>query len=210
MTDSNYTHLLTVVDRSGSMAPVAKDMIGGLNNFFAEQAEGEGKCLVDYSQFDTVYEQAFTDVPVSEAKAVLTPRGGTALLDAIGQSVTDLGEKLAAMPESERPGTVIVVVVTDGEENSSTEWKPEAVKALIKNQEDKYNWRFTFLGANIDAVSVGSLYGFGAGSSLTYNTANIGDTMSVLSAHTHRTRSGLKSVYTEEERAASLGNHSHS
>lgn len=202
MTDSNYTHLLVIVDRSGSMSGLEQDMIGGINSYFAEQAKLDGKCLVDYAQFDTIYEEVFTDTPVADAKAVLVPRGGTALLDAIGKAATDLGKKLADKPEDERPGTVLVVVVTDGYENSSTEWTNAGVKALIKNQEDKYNWQFTFLGANMDAVAVGASFGFNPNTSLTYDTSNIAAASASLHAHTHRVRGGDFTGYTSEERAA--------
>lgn len=204
MTDSNKTQLLVIVDRSGSMAPVAADMRGGLDTFFKEQSELDGECLVDYIQFDTEYEKVFEDRPVADAKAVLQPRGGTALLDAIGKGVTELGEKLAKLNEDQRPGTVLVVVVTDGYENSSTEWSADAVKAIIKEQEDKWNWKFTFLGANIDAVAVGAQFGFSSDSSLTYSTANIGQTMSSLNTYAGATRSGLKGAYSDEDRRAAL------
>lgn len=209
MTNSNYTHLLTIVDRSGSMYPVQEDMRGALNEFFKSQAEAEGKCLVDYVQFDGTVEYVYRDKPVAEATAILEPRGSTALLDAIGLAVTDLGKRFAEMSEDERPGTVVVAVVTDGYENSSREWTAETIKALIEQQEDQYNWDFTFLGANMDAVAVGGAYGFKAEKSLTYNTAFAGATAQSLSAHVHRTRSGDKTGYTSEERLASVGNHSH-
>lgn len=202
MTDKNYTHLLVVVDRSGSMTTIKNDMIGGLNAFFAEQAKDEGVALVDYVQFDNDYEVVFTDRPVAEAKAVLSPRGSTALLDAIGKGATDLGKKLADMPEARRPENVIVVVVTDGYENSSTEWKADGVKALIKEQEEKWNWTFTFLGANIDAVAVGASFGFSHEHSMTYSAGNVGAMTSSLSAHTHRIRGGDRTGYTDAERAA--------
>ena len=200
MTNPNKTHLLTIVDRSGSMSYVAADMRGGLDTFFKEQSELDGECLVDYVQFDTEYEKVFEDTPVADAKAVLVPRGGTALLDAIGKGVTELGEKFAHLDEDSRPGTVLVVVVTDGEENSSREWSADTVKALIKQQEDEWGWKFTFLGANIDAVAVGAQFGFAADSSLTYSTANIGQTMSSLNTYVGTTRSGLKGVYSDEDR----------
>lgn len=209
MTDSNYTHLLAVVDRSGSMFGVQEDMRGALNEFFKSQAEAEGKCLVDYVQFDDTYEVVYTDRDASEAVAVLEPRGMTALLDAVGKSANDLGKKLAALPEDQRPGTVIVAVITDGLENASRDWTNESIKALIKEQEEKYNWEFTFLGANMDAVSVGGAMGFKAESSLTYNTAFAGATAQSLSAHTHRVRGGVKTGYTSDERLASVGDHSH-
>lgn len=202
MTDSSYTHIMVVVDRSGSMWPIKDDMTGALNAFFAEQAKGEGKCLVDYAQFDTSYELVYENREIDDAKAVLDPAGGTALLDAIGKSATDLGKKFADMDENQRPGTVIVAVVTDGDENSSVEWTAESVKALIEKQESEYNWDFTFLGANMDAVSVGASFGFKPSKSLTYDTGNTGVMASTMSSLVTRTRSGDKTGYTQEERDA--------
>lgn len=202
MTDSNYTHLLVVVDRSGSMASVAQDMIGGINEFFSEQSKLDGKCLVDYVQFDDEYELVFEDVAVSEAKAQLSPRGFTALLDAVGRAATYLGKKLADKTEGDRPGTVLVLVVTDGYENASHEWTAESVRALIKKQEDEYNWQFTFLGANMDAVAVGASFGFNSDHSLTYDTGNTQVAFAAASAHVTRSRLGDFTGYTQEERDA--------
>ena len=204
MTNSNYTHLLAIVDRSGSMYPIQEDMRGALDALFAEQAKLDGTCLVDYVQFDTEYTLVFEDTDVSKAKAVLEPRGGTALLDAIGKASTDLGKKLAEKPEAERPGKVIVAVITDGMENSSRDWTAENVKALIKEQEEKYDWDFTFLGANMDAVSVGASFGFNPDKSLTYNTSKTGDTVSVLSSYVGATRAGVNASYSDADRSKTV------
>lgn len=202
MTDLNYTHIKVVVDRSGSMASCRSDMIGGLDQFFEDQAKLPGRCLVDYSQFDDRYENVFFDKNVKDARAVLQPRGLTALVDAIGKSVTEFGEKLAALPENERPGKVIVVVVTDGFENASTEWTADKVKELVKQQQDEYSWDFVFLGANMDAVSVSAQYGFQGGSTLTYNTANPVLATASLSGYVSRTRTAGSATFTDEDRQA--------
>lgn len=204
MTDSNYTHILTIVDRSGSMTNVRNDMIGGLNEFFKSQSEGEGKCLVDYVQFDTTVDHVYSDKDIKDAEAFLEPRGMTALHDAIGISVTNLGKRFEKLAESSRPGNVIVVVVTDGFENSSKEWSQSAVKDLIKQQEDEWDWTFTFLGANMDAVNVGTGLGFKGEYSLTYNTDNIGATSMALASNVTRTRGGDKTGYTQDERFAAV------
>ena len=186
------------------MHSLRKDMIGGLDEFFKSQAALDGKCLVDYVQFDTVYEKVFEDTLVADAKAVLEPRGGTALLDAIGKGATELGEKLRALPEAHRPGLVQVVVVTDGYENSSREWTTEAVKSLIKQQEENYQWDFVFLGANMDAVAVGQSFGFKADKSLTYDTGNVYAASATMSEYTTRSRltGAASNAFTSEERDA--------
>ncbi|MFC6010072.1 VWA domain-containing protein [Nocardia lasii] len=124
---------------------------------------------VTLAQFDTTYDVVYANVPLDQVPAPsVQPRGGTALYDALGTLVTSVGAELAARPEAERPGTVIVVVLTDGHENSSREWTHAAVKSLITQQQDVYNWTFVFLGANMDAVEVGSNLGFDPGSAITY------------------------------------------
>lgn len=184
------------------MVTIAQDMVGGLNQLFSEQAELGQKCLVDYVQFDDSYELVFENKPVEDARAVLKPRGSTALLDAIGRSVTDLGEKFARMSEAKRPGTVVVIVITDGYENASREWSASAIKQLIEQQESEWNWDFNFLGAGLDAVDVGVTYGFKAGKSMAYNIGNTSAMASAVSASVTRTRTGLDSTYTTEEREA--------
>ncbi|MFD3707385.1 VWA domain-containing protein [Nocardia sp. NPDC058658] len=137
--------------------------------YFEQQREVPKKIEVTLAQFDTTYDVVYANLPLEQVPAPnLQPRGGTALYDALGKLVTSVGTELAARPEHERPGTVIIVVLTDGHENSSREWTHAAVKSLITQQQDVYNWTFVFLGANMDAVEVGSNLGFDPGSSITY------------------------------------------
>lgn len=189
-----------IVDRSGSMHGIAGDMRGAIDALFKAQSELPGKCLVDYVQFDQQIELVFANNEVSKARAILEPRGSTALLDAIGQTVTNLGKKLRDMPEDERPGTVIVAIVTDGHENASIDWQPEAVKELVERQQSEWNWEFLFLGANMDAVGTAAGYGIRAGSALTYNTAASGSAVAAASAYMTQTRSGVKAEFTDEDR----------
>lgn len=168
MTDPNYTALLLVIDRSGSMAGIRDDMVGGLTTMLAEQAAEPGLLTVDIVTFDTEIETQYSLAEPKDITISLEPRGATALFDAIGQSVTGFGRVLAALPEHARPDTVQVVVVTDGEENSSREFGLDAVRALVTQQKEQYSWDFMFLGANQDAVLSGERLGFDADSSMTY------------------------------------------
>lgn len=208
MTDSNYTHILTIVDRSGSMRGSVRTMSSALDEFFQEQAKVPGKCLVDYVQFGSHYEKTYEDRHIVEAKAQFDIEGMTALLDAIGRGVTELGRKLKALPEARRPGRVQVVIVTDGHENSSREWTADTVKELIANQEDKYDWNFLFLGANIDAVAVGAQYGFKADQALTFDIHNDGATRlasGTITAATTNYRGGKGYHISDSERLAAVG-----
>ena len=156
MTDQTLTHIEFLLDRSGSMASIKSDIEGGFNSFVADQAQQPGTCTVSLAQFDNVYEVVYTGTDVHRVPPLtLAPRGSTAMLDAIGRSVTELGARIAALPEEQRPGTVIVAIMTDGLENASKEWTYPAIKAVITEQESTYNWQFLYLGADQDAIEVG-------------------------------------------------------
>ncbi|MFE4498813.1 VWA domain-containing protein [Rhodococcus sp. NPDC056743] len=175
MTNPDLTLIAVLLDRSGSMHSIKSDTEGGFNAFIAEQRTRAGAAVVTLAQFDTTYERVYTNIPVAEVPALdLRPRGGTALLDGIGRLTTEMGEELAALDESDRPGTVIVVVITDGEENQSQDWNLTSVKEVISRQESEYGWDYLFLGANIDAVSVGSRIGFSPDKSITYAASSTG------------------------------------
>ena len=114
--------------------------------------------------FETVYEER----PLSEAALKLEPRGSTALLDAMGKAIALIGSRLKTKPESERPGKVVVLVITDGHENASREWKREDVKKAVEHQREKYNWQFAFLGANIDSFAEAGALGIARGTTANY------------------------------------------
>lgn len=146
MTDPNYTALLIVLDRSGSMSPIRDDMVGGLEHMLADQAAHPGMLTVDLITFDTEIEHTHSFAAPSDVKVLLEPRGGTALYDAVGLSINGFGAALTALPEHARPSVVQVIIVTDGFENSSHEYRLDTVRALIKQQTEKYGWEFVFLG----------------------------------------------------------------
>lgn len=169
MTNPDLTHIEFVLDRSGSMHSIKEDIEGGFDAFIADQCSHPGQCTVSLAQFDNEYETVFTAIDVREVRPLdLQPRGATAMLDAIGRSISALGERLAALPEAERPGTVVVAIMTDGMENASREFTHEAVKELITRQEQAYNWQFLYMGADQDAIEVGARIGVRADRSLTY------------------------------------------
>ncbi|MFM9033111.1 MAG: VWA domain-containing protein [Mycobacterium sp.] len=191
-TDTNKTLIAALLDRSGSMQAIADDMRGGFDAFIAKEAGQPGLTTVTLAQFDDQYEVVYRDRPVGAVPAlVLEPRSRTALLDAIGRFVTEIGAGLAALPESERPADVTVLVMTDGLENASSEWTVEGVRALIAQQESVYSWDFVFLGANMDAVEVGTNLGFAPGKSLTYDAEPdaVGRAWNAVSSYSARKRS---------------------
>lgn len=202
--DLEYTHLALVIDRSGSMTTIKDDMEGGIKTLLDEQAALPGTLLIDVTTFDTTVEFPYSDVTAKDIKTegLIVPRGGTALFDGVGKTITRLGEKLAKLDEDDRPAHVLVVIVTDGQENSSVEWSQANLKKSIQEQTEKFSWDFIFLGANIDSATVGGGFGLNAAQTMNY-TADADGTSSVLrsaSAYVTQTRSGLKAVLEEESK----------
>jgi uncharacterized protein YegL len=151
---ANLTDITLVVDRSGSMAQVKEDAEGGVNTFISEQGKEPDEALLTLVQFDTEYEFLHKGMPIQQVpKYELIPRGTTALLDAVGKAINETGERLAKIDEGDRPGLVIFVVMTDGQENSSKEFTKAQLKKMIEKQQNEFNWHFTFLGANQDAFA---------------------------------------------------------
>ena len=182
MTDPNLTHLYFLLDRSGSMVSLREDTIGGFDTFIAEQRTAPGRCRVTLAQFDNEYDEVYADRDIATVPSlVLVPRGSTALLDALGRLVVTAGERLAALPEQERPGSVIVGVMTDGYENASRDWTHDRIKALIEQQSHAYGWQFLYLGADQDAIEEGAKMGFAAGKSMTYSRGKARDAIGHLS-----------------------------
>jgi len=176
MTNPDYTALLFIIDRSGSMYSIKEDMEGGINGVLDEQKKLPGEVTVDVAYFD--YELTYDDrfLSLDSASIEINPRGSTALYDAIVTSTGKFGDALSQLPEADRPGNVMVIIVTDGHENSSRESTVDDVKSLITQQQDTYNWEFLFLGANQDALETGQTFGLREGNSLTY-AATRGGTM---------------------------------
>jgi len=175
MTDNNITLIAALLDRSGSMQEIAGDMRGGFDSYIAKEHAQPGTTLVTLAQFDDEYEVVYQNLDAGTVPPLaLQPRGCTALFDSIGRFITEVGSRLAELPEDQRPGDVTVLVMTDGYENASTQWTVEAVRALISQQETGYSWDFVFLGANMDAVDVGTNLGFAPGKSLTWDASEDG------------------------------------
>ena len=168
----NKTDITIILDRSGSMASVKDDTIGGFNNFLSEQQKVEGEASLSLIQFDDQYEVVYEDKDIQVAapltEATFQPRGSTALFDAVGRTVNSIGRRLAALPEEMRPDKVLVVIMTDGFENASREFNAAAVSEMINHQRNVYSWEFMFIGANQDAVLSAREIGIPAAAALTY------------------------------------------
>lgn len=201
--NSNYTAIMLLVDRSGSMISIQSSASEAINGFLDQQRTAPGRRTVRIAHFDNVYETVHksldaTDVPKYE----LIPRYGTALHDAMGRSIIEFGQELAAMNEDERPATVIYAVMTDGMENASNEFTRDQIKKMVRHQEDKYSWQVLYLGANQDAIQVGHGLGIRAERSLTYTASNAGSASAVnsMSGYVAVAAAGGPAVFTDEDR----------
>jgi hypothetical protein len=150
------TDISIILDRSGSMTSIAGDITGGFNQFLADQRKLDGQAIVSLFQFDHEYETVYAGIDLRDAPDLnaenYVPRGSTGLYDAIGRTVVATGSRLAALPEDQRPERVLVLIITDGLENSSREFYSDKIAEMVSHQRDKYNWEFMFIGANQDAV----------------------------------------------------------
>ena len=150
MTKPNYTHCTVLVDHSGSMAGKDAEATNGIKVLQEDQFALPGEFTLTIAEFDTTYQRVRSMI-TEPFPYVLRPAGGTALLDSVAKEIAATGQDLADIPEDQRPEHVIFVIVTDGEENSSTKTTLEEVKDLIQHQQDAYKWEFLFLGADTAA-----------------------------------------------------------
>lgn len=153
------TEILAVLDISGSMAPIAADAIGGFNTFLKDQQAIEGEARLTVALFDDQYQVLYTAKPLAEAEpltsATFVPRGATALMDAIGRTLSVQGARIEAEGWAEK---VIVCITTDGGENQSKEFTSPMIRDLVGQAEAK-GWVFVFLAANQDAFATAAHYG---------------------------------------------------
>lgn len=175
----NDIEAIIIVDRSGSMGPIADDTIGAFNKFLGEQKKAKGKTTITHVQFDHEYEVLAEGVDVSKAneytKASYQPRGTTALYDAVGKTMTSAMARIEAMPKKSRP-KVLVAILTDGCENSSQEFNKDTVKSLIEKSE-KAGWSVVYLGVGFDqmtATALASAFGINAAHTMTIDHTSKG------------------------------------
>ena len=166
------TELVFILDRSGSMAGLEADTIGGFNAMIEKQRRQDGKALVSTVLFDGVTEVLHDRVPLDRVPLLTdrtyTVRGCTALLDAVGGAIHHIGNIHKYARREDVPEKTIFVITTDGMENASRRYSYEKVKQMIARQQKKYGWEFLFLGANIDAAREAGRMGIAPTHAVTY------------------------------------------
>lgn len=172
------TELVFILDQSGSMYNLVDDTVGGFNTMIEKQKGIEGEANVSLILFNNIVKMVYDNVPLEKIEPLTTetyfPGGSTALYDAIGGTVSNVGRRLSNTKEEERPEKVIVVVTTDGYENASKEYTSTKISDMIKHQREKYSWEFIFLGADLDTVEKASQLGFNPDFTCTWTTSSAG------------------------------------
>jgi hypothetical protein len=177
---TDYTHIAVILDRTGSMESIRDDTIGGFNAFLNEQKQQPGKATLTLVQFDSqdpyeVIHQVKTIKEVPElTKKTYVPRATTPLLDAIGRGINDLEKCLADMKEDDRPSKVVFVVITDGQENASREFRRDQILKMINEKEKQNNWQFVFLSADLNAINDAMDHGFKAKAAMAFDQTGVG------------------------------------
>ncbi|HIY57816.1 MAG TPA: VWA domain-containing protein [Candidatus Tetragenococcus pullicola] len=156
------TELVFVLDKSGSMSGLESDTIGGFNAMLLKQDKISGQCRITTVLFDHNYELLHDRIDISAvdpiSKKDYQVGGTTALLDALGQTILKISKVEEHTERKQQPSKVMVVIITDGQENSSREFSIQTVKEMIQRKKTA-GWEFIFLGANMDAVETASSYG---------------------------------------------------
>ena len=182
------TEIIAVIDRSGSMSTIVNDAIGGFNTFLADQKTVPGDGRMTLALFDDKYDTLYVGKPLTEAEPLshktFVPRGGTALLDAIGRTLNEQGARIKADGWADK---VIVCILTDGGENISREFEQSKIKEMVKHCES-HGWSFVFLAANQDAFAAGASYGISGATTMAFDSSAAG-TQTAYASMSNMTRS---------------------
>jgi len=187
MTQQGLTELVFILDKSGSMAGLESDTIGGYNSFLDKQKQVEGEAKLTTVLFDNHYTLLHDRIDLRAVNPITNRDyyvgGSTALIDAIGRTIDKIGNALAHTDEAYRPEKILFVIITDGMENASREYRLEQVRHMIEHQTEKYGWEFIFLGANIDAIETAGHFGIRADRAQNYHADSDGTGVSYLALY---------------------------
>ena len=209
MTD-NRTHITVILDRTGSMEAIRDDTIGGYNAFLESQRQEPGTATMTLVQFDSgdPYEVIHQFTPLDSVpqltRETYVPRASTPLLDAMGRGMNDLEQQLASLEDAGKPSRVLFVIVTDGQENASREFRRDQIAKMIRRKKDEDGWQFVFLSADMNSVDDAVAYGFDRGAVMTYDRTGqgAGDAWDSLHTRIADVRTGRRRAvaFTDEDR----------
>ena len=189
MPNLNKTEITMIMDASGSMGGDRQlSALNGYNEFIQEQKKVPGECTVSLVFFNSDTYTSYLSKDIREIGDLTTREyvcdGMTALNDAIGKTINQLGTKLEALDENDRPGKVIICTITDGEENSSKEFTLAKVKEMMDHQTEKYGWQFVLMGAKeLNVTEMGHVRGLAATQTMAVNLDSLVDTRASFSTH---------------------------
>ena len=173
MNENKTTELVFILDRSGSMAGLESDTIGGFNGMIQKQKRQDGACFVSTVLFDNESTVLHDRVPLGDVPAMTereyTVGGCTALLDALGDAIRHVGNIHKYARPEDVPAQTLFVITTDGMENASHRYNAEQIKAMIGQKKEACGWEFLFIGANIDAVQTAARYGIDSTRAVNYH-----------------------------------------
>ena len=181
----NLTEMVFILDKSGSMAGLEADTIGGFNGMIERQKRTEGEALVSTVLFSNTSQVIHDRADIRRIEPMTERQyrvgGATALIDAIGGAIHHIGNVHKYIREEERPEHTIFVITTDGMENASRHYTSDAVKRMVTEKQEWFGWEFLFLGANIDAVETAERFGIGEDRAVTYHNDPMGQTINYAS-----------------------------
>ena len=176
--NNNLTEIVFILDRSGSMAGLEADTIGGFNAMVEKQKKEPGEALLSAVLFDNESQVIYDRVDIRKVEPMTERqyqvRGSTALLDAIGGAVHHMANVHKYAREEDRPGKTVFVITTDGMENASRRYTYREVQKMVKHEQEKYGWEFLFLGANMDAISAARTFGIREDRAVRYSCDKVG------------------------------------
>jgi uncharacterized protein YegL len=204
------TDITVILDRSGSMGTTRDDAMHGFNALVADQKTADGMAWLSLVQFDDKYQVDYTETPMADVPsltpATYQPRGSTALLDAIGRTIEAIDHRLAARSMPDRPDKIIVVIITDGQENASQRFTGPAISEKIAHQRDDGKWEFIFIGSNQDAIMSAEKMSIPMMDAMSYSSSGRGTraALDAASMSLSARRSGKAGAFTDVQRSAAM------